>query len=267
LDRIKAERIFDLLGFFEKAHCLVACDSAPLHLAQACPKLPVVCLAQDKPTLWHGSAWQPNHICYIRYSDFPKRAVEMLDAIQEIGIPASPFVTGSKGHKLIHCFSAYELNGEFDSAKSTWEREYLTGRWIATPIELGAIGRDSKTALKDQKRYPFLKDVIRLACMRAKDEDVVVLTRDWTCFEVGLSDRLTNDNPWFCFRRFREPETFHPTCDLFAFSKQWWREHNAEVPDLILGKDRYWPAVLLAVLKRNGGKELEQAIYRKAKDD
>lgn len=266
LNEIKAEKFYDFIGLYEKSYCMIASDSAHLHLSAACPELPVLALTQDRPSLWHGSAWRKQFVFYCRYSDFPKRAIEMLSAIERIEVPGSPFIGGAKGHKLVHVFSAYELNGEFSEARETWEREYLTGRWIATPIELGAIGRDSKTVLKDQKRYPFLKDVIRLACMRARDEDVIVLTREWVQFEIGLSDRLTNDNPWYAHRRFREPETFHPACDLFAFSKQWWREHNAEVPDLILGKDRYWPAVLLSVLKRHGGKELEQAIYRKEQE-
>lgn len=50
ISEVKAERFYDLLGLYEKAHCLVATDSAPLHLACALPQLPVVALTQDRPS-------------------------------------------------------------------------------------------------------------------------------------------------------------------------------------------------------------------------
>jgi len=48
----------------------------------------------------------------------------------------------------------------------------------------------------------------------------------------------------------------HPTVDFFAFSKQWWQMHQREVPDMVLGKDIYWPRVLTELFKANGGIEL-----------
>ena len=261
LSTIKAERFYDLLGLYEIAVCLVACDSGPLHLAQACPNLPVVALKNDHPTYWFGSAWRSNHICSIRYADFPNRAIEMLDAIQQIGKPGSIVKTNVKGHKLIHTYNTVLMNGEHSAAKETWEREYLSGRWIATPIEAGASGRDACNLLADKIRFPMLRDAIKMACVRAKLDDLIVLTRDNVCFEAGLTERLTNEHPWYARRRIKDPETFHPAYDLFAFTKQWWLKNHTEVPDLVFGKDRYWDRVLVEILKRNGGQELEQAVY------
>lgn len=90
ISSLKAERIYDLLGLYEKAHCLIATDSAPLHLAQAV-NLPVCALIADTPTLWHGSAWRPNHISYVRYSAFPRDYRKMFEAIENIGKPGSRF--------------------------------------------------------------------------------------------------------------------------------------------------------------------------------
>lgn len=90
ISNLKAERIYDLLGLYEKAHCLIATDSAPLHLAQAL-HLPVCALIADTPTLWHGSAWRPNHISYVRYSNFPRDYRKMFEAIENIGKPGSRF--------------------------------------------------------------------------------------------------------------------------------------------------------------------------------
>lgn len=91
ISNLKAERIYDLLGLYEKARCLIATDSAPLHLAQAV-NLPVCALIADTPTLWHGSAWRPNHISYVRYSNFPRDYRKMFEAVENIGKPGSRFV-------------------------------------------------------------------------------------------------------------------------------------------------------------------------------
>lgn len=81
LSTIRAERFYDLLALYERADILISTDSAPLHLAQACPELPVVAFVNDKPTHWFGSPWRANHIFHCRYSEFPDRAMEMLNVI------------------------------------------------------------------------------------------------------------------------------------------------------------------------------------------
>ena len=88
ISELRAERIYDLLGLYEKAHCLILTDSAPLHLAQAV-NVPVCALIADSPTMWHGSAWRPNHISYVRYSKFPAYYKNMFDAISRIGLPGT----------------------------------------------------------------------------------------------------------------------------------------------------------------------------------
>lgn len=89
LAKIRAERFYDLLALYERADVLVATDSAPLHLAHAFPNLPVVALVNDKPSPWFGSPWRANHIFHCRYSEFPDRAVEMLNRIDTKAKPES----------------------------------------------------------------------------------------------------------------------------------------------------------------------------------
>jgi hypothetical protein len=87
LSAIKAERFFDLLALYERADVLISTDSAPLHLAQACPALPVVAFVNDKPTFWFGSPWRTNYLFHCRYSEFPDKAVEILDVIETRSMP------------------------------------------------------------------------------------------------------------------------------------------------------------------------------------
>lgn len=274
LAKFKAERIYDLLALYERVHCLVACDSAPLHLAQACPDLPVVALSNDTPSLWHGTPWRANHVCYIRYKDFGNRAVEMLDAIEEIG--GFGTMKGSaavKGRKVVHVWSQYDVTPDnLERHKAAcWEWQNVYGEaqnWIACRIDLRAIGKDSRTILKDEKPFPGLKEVVRLGCFRAKDDDVIVLTRADTQFGGPLTK--FQYVPSFARRTLREnllksecqtsadsfQDTWHPVCDLFIFTRAWWFEHEKELPDLVMGQDHHWPRVLMELIKKHGGTEL-----------
>jgi hypothetical protein len=268
----KAHRFYDFLNVLGGAHCLVTVDSAFLHLAHACPNLPVCALVNDSPKLWYGSAWRANHISHIRYSDFPLRAVEMLDAIEAIKFPASYFVRDSiSTPRLVHVWSAYELskasNDQHCKAVGTWGTSYSQNCWVACKVEVGALGRDSKThpKVKDDQRQPFVKDVIRLGCYRARLEDIIVLTRSDTQFSESLSEELlTGSLPAYCHRTYRTEngDTWHPQVDLFAFTKKWWMEHQSEMPNFFFGSDQFWTRTLLAIIKKAGGREIPFAVYR-----
>lgn len=272
LAKFQAERIYDLLALYEKAHCLVACDSAPLHLAQTLPDLPVVALANDAPSLWHGAPWRANHICYIRYKDFASRAVEMLDAIEGIGSFGTMKAVSPKGKRIVHVWSQYDVGPEnierHKVACWDWQRVYSdAGNWIACRIDLRAVGRDSKTMLKDERPFPGLKEVIRLGSFRARDEDTIVLTRADTCF--GDTDLNFPTLPCFARRTLRDAgadyPTWHPVADLFAFTKSWWLEHEKELPDLVMGQDQYWPRILMELILKHGGVELPMGTIHRAR--
>ncbi len=272
LAKFTAGRIYDLLALYERAHCLVACDSAPLHLAQACPDLPVVALANDSPSLWHGAPWRANHVCYIRYKDFANRAVEMLDAIEQIGGFGTMKGTAAvKGRKVIHVWSQYDVTPDnmerHKAACWDWQKVYSEAQnWVGCRIDIRAIGKDSRTVLKDVQPFPGLKEVVRLGCFRAKDDDVIVLTRADACFDHGSTKMISDlSAPCVARRTLRDEsgDTFHPVADLFAFTRSWWFEHEKELPDLIMGQDHFWPRVLMELIKKHGGTELPMGtIYR-----
>lgn len=269
LSEMKAERFYDLLRPMEMATALVAIDSAPLHLAYACKSLPVIALVNDRPQLWNGSVWRPNHICHIRYTDFPRRCVEMLDAIDSIGSAGNWFCKETKTPKIVHVWSAYEVtdkNRERNvTAIDTWGREVQSGHWIQTPVEVGSLGRDSRNTLKDEKRFCYLRDAMRLACLRAGDSDLICLTRSDTCFREGLTEALLKHPLSYAHRTVEDGNrrTWHPMVDLFCMPKTWWQAHQHEMPDMVLGHDIFWPRVMTEIMKRHGAVDLPFTVYRK----
>jgi hypothetical protein len=271
LSEVKAERFYDILGLYEKAYVLIAVDSAPLHLAYACPKLPVIAFVNDRPNLWNGSCWRPNHVLHIRYGDCATRITELLDVIPDIGHPGCRFNPTVKSPKIVHVWSRYELNQANKErhlkARETWKAAYHDNRWVETPIEVGAIGRDTLTSIRGEKaRYCYLKDSFRLACLRADDNDLICLTRPDTCLCVNITELLLNNPLSYSHRTVTENGqlNWHPMVDLFCMPKTWWQAHQNELPDLVLGNDIFWQRALAELLKMHGAVELPFAIYRDA---
>ena len=90
LRTVKGERVYDLLALYDRAACLVTVDTCHLHLAAACPRLPVVALISDRGALWAGTIPLPavNLIIQCRYGEWEARKYAMLWAVSElVGYP------------------------------------------------------------------------------------------------------------------------------------------------------------------------------------
>jgi len=83
LSEFKSSNIANFLGLYDKAELLVSVETAHLHLS-ASSTVPVIALATDKPSKWHGSAWQSRYLFYVRYSDFNSRKSEMFQAADSV---------------------------------------------------------------------------------------------------------------------------------------------------------------------------------------
>lgn len=265
IGKMKAHRLYDLIGLMERAKFLVATDSAVLHLARAVPSLPVLALVNDRPSLWNGSPWRPEHIWTCRYSDFPVRCPGMLDAIDRAyhgGLAYAPRAVRT-GRSLVHVFSAYE--GINEEARESWQQAYDENKetWIHTPAYFGIFGRDSRSILPFERlRFPFVKDVLRMGMSRCQSRnDSIVLTRGDTCFVESVETTLlATKTPLFSHRATKDKDgnlTNHPAVDLFAFSKEWWLSHVAEYPDFIMGRDYDWQRCLRELILRHGGVEVQ----------
>lgn len=241
LANVRAERFYDLLALYEQAHCLVATDSAPLHLARAVPSLPVMALTNDRPLLWNGSAWMPNWHWVCRYHDFPERAVGLLNAIETCR-NQSPI-------PFIRVWNNYDLS----EPPKDYSRNYL-------PVWPGACGRDTANTIKDPKRLPYLKDCLRMGLQRATDNEQVCLTRNGTAI---TSPELPKYDAMFAYRL--SEAGFAPIADLFCAKKSWWKERLAEIPDFLLGRDHYWSEGLRVMFDKYGTKDVTGLCYREAK--
>jgi hypothetical protein len=241
LGLIKAERFYDLLGLYEAAHCLVSVDTAHLHLAAAVPTLPVMALIQDRPIYWYGSAWRPSHHFHCRYRDFPRRAMELFTAIDNVSM-------SEPGNNILQVYHG-------GVHKNDAVRYF--------PIQPGSCRRDAVNCLDDKEHFPMLQDVIRMVMQVAKPNDVIHLCREDTKSELSIP-REDISTPRYAFRMNRDKDgndTFFPAVDLFAAPVDFWVKIFPSIPDVVMGADAYWPRILMEIFRANGAVEIS-GVFR-----
>jgi hypothetical protein len=80
LSKVRAARIFDLLGLYDRALCLISGDTATLHLAAA-SKVPLIALLADGGA---GSIVKGNAVSKLRYHEVRARVGEIREAIERL---------------------------------------------------------------------------------------------------------------------------------------------------------------------------------------
>jgi len=248
-----AEKIYDLVGLMEKAECIFATDSAPLHLAQAVDT-PVVALATHTPSNWHGSPMRRNHVAYTRYDAFPNELGIIKDSLENIG----------QDRKILHIFSNYPMN---EGAKKRYElaRKTWTGYKLGLPdsaLRRGNFG------------VPFIKDMLRLACMYAEEEGVIILHNSDIQFFDPTHARIIDAvrTKGSCFARrydyHGEPRVLpreydfekYSGSDLFCFTKAWWKANQNDFPDVVIGREG-WDRAMRELIQMRGGADVTGEIY------
>jgi hypothetical protein len=243
LSEIKAERFYDLLGLYEAAHCLISVDTAHLHLAAAVPALPVMALIQDRPIYWYGTAWRPQHHFHCRYRDFPRRALELFTAIENIG--------SKPNYNIIQCY--------YGGVRANNGVRYF-------PIQPGSCRRDAMNCLDDKEHFPMLRDSLKMALEAASPGQLLCLSREDTKTETNLLDMAfkVSGAPFYCWRFNKDRygvRRFFPAVDMFTAPVDFWLKLYPSIPDIVLGADSYWSRLLFELFRANGAKEVEGA-YR-----
>jgi hypothetical protein len=67
----------DLLALYDAADLIVTIDTFHAHFSMA-SKTPVIVLATDKPSRWHGTAYHPRMAAHIRYGDYEIKKSQLI---------------------------------------------------------------------------------------------------------------------------------------------------------------------------------------------
>lgn len=282
LDDIRVPRIYDLLGLYEVAHCLVTADTAPLHLAHAVPHLPVVSLVTRAPNAWHGSPWRPQHIGRFFYDELPARDAALLERIRNAR-------RADLLPRIVHAWADFRTDegpGPEDVrrmgvARDSWAQEYAFGGcWTGTrfPVNRARTSRE----IGDDRPVPYIADIIAHAARFCRSpDDVIAWTNSDVSFAPGLTghilDKCARHGAAFTHRwdlhhvKLTRPFVnegqvrrlrWYPGSDAFFFTLRWWRQNGADFPDMVMGREHNDQIFRQLIKLRSGvDSEIEHAIY------
>lgn len=260
ISNVKAERPYDLLALFERAQGLVATDSFPLHLAQACPKLNVAALLCDGPSSWHRSAWRPNHKIRCLYSEAMQRVDQIARAVTD-PINREIFFTttqGPAGDEPTKQRMARALEGR--------RAEFANGKWR----EFGFQPARDASSMRDRP-MPFARDLFAQPASVCRDQDIIVVCNA----DIGLTPGMTGhlleaidkygcafahrwDYHQALTKRIPANEAdvrrarWYAGSDFFACTKAWWIKNGPLFPDMVFGREA-WDMVMRNLMKRSCG--------------
>jgi|GEM_PF-2380786 len=270
LSNVRYHKIYDMIALFSIAHVLIAIDSAPLHLANAVPTLPVISLISDNKESWYQSAWRPNHIMRVLYSEIENKMGTIIEAARTgKAVPKREiyFVTSSaRGIEI-------ETKRRMDLALSSRLLETNNVKIKYTCFNYQDYERKSTEGM------PYVKDMIDFISGKAEDDDILMICNADVCFIPGITGKIIhaidrNDSAYFHrwdmrpgkIRKLLVSEAelkgykWYDGSDAFVFTKRWWIANREIFPDMVFGRE-YWDCIFRNVIKRSEGVEIHKAIY------
>lgn len=270
----KAARVYDLIGLFERAEALVTIDTMHLHLAAACPRLPVFAFICNGPTRWNRTDWRPQQWWRCLYAEYPDRRAQFRTAL-DTAIPSTPkihHVWTHGGTRDADCLRRMTIAHESWHLEADWARN-----WTIAEITESNLTRTMETdgnlpyihdiiATTIERRAPADTDIISFAnadigCIRGITGYVLDAVREHGC---AFAHRWDVDG-----RRLEVPIAsehdvgglrWYPGSDWFWMTPKWWREHQAEMPDMVIGRE-YWDCILRQLMKKHGAREIHKSIW------
>lgn len=231
LSKIKAHRVYDLLGILDHCKLLVTIDTVFLHLARAAT-CPVMAIVNDREP-WRASVVPPATICQFGYKNVTTGSVAQ--AVGEFLSRPTP--------RVFHAASIFGQEERHLKAYQSWKKL----------IDRGMVGvyrekYDRDASSLGDRPLPYLKDVIQPALDRMEDHDVLVWTNDDVQLLPETLDWARNHAGTYGATSMRRDKD-HIGRDLVAGTKSWWQK----LPyDLLIGAHQF-DLLLGALIRKQRG--------------
>lgn len=258
LGAVQAERIYDLLGLYERAAALVTIDTGTVHLAAA-TSLPVISLIGPKG--WGAARSRANIVARFLYNttNLSQKIGEAIKRAQPGNYSIEESIPALKEAPVRKIFHVVDMTcpGTDDRrkfAQDSWKRHYDSGAMI--PVHVTQYRRTANN-IGDRRALPYLKDVLKAAMDQAGPDDLIALTNDDNIFHPDAPQRMRYFGSVYeacSWRRceFRQRQSMtdsretwasrnvgHVGRDLFVFQKKWLTKYWDEIPDYILGASEW----------------------------
>lgn len=251
LDKIRADRLYDLLGLMDRASALLTVDTVTLWLAHA-SSVPMIQLVND--TAFGASPPRGHCLLRVPYRHALSRWPEIVRLLKRsLNKDIAPgMVMAVAGDKHLN----EETRQRQREVEPTWR---LLGARV-----LRFSGKRSSADLGDSLGLPFVRDMVQEA-MRG-GEGVIVVSNNDVSVDPGLRDSILAScrahGCWWAYRVDRPGGNPDGGIDLFAFTRSWWALHEHLMPDLLLGC-RWWDNILRRIMVWSGCPEQPRLYYHR----
>lgn len=281
LGGINADNVVDLLALYDKAAMLITIDTATLHLAPF-TNLPYIALTSDYKERWGTSTPIGNCKLRVDYSQTKAMLPVIIKTISDIiGVAHPPVIEPPKlKAAMYHCYCDFATKDPATLqrnrvAKMTWKGQ----EWQEIPVKESDTPRLWR---EDGRTFQYIRDVISFAAKKLNPDDILIYTNTDICVRSDCDDvvrnRLNQVDAAYSFRRdfFHDfdapiPDATIPSgndysgSDLYAFRVKWWRDHESEMADLILGGEAWDPCLRRLMHLTQPGKDVvfKNLIYHR----
>lgn len=182
LSKIKAHRIYDLLGIYERAVALVTTETVHTHLAWA-TNVPMFVLSANG---WRGSAFRKDFAFYLKYADWERRKLDLIAAIEKF-LNKSPLMKITTFETI--CPHGYNISSVIYEGNPVYTYRYHSGNW-KTNLMICANG----------KQLPLQVDEI---IKNYSAEDARIWTLDGKLFGIYTVAAEVQGH-WKCYQAYGE---------------------------------------------------------------
>lgn len=250
---IKAVRLVDLLGLYDRAVCLVTCDTATLHLARSHP-IPVIAFCAEG---WNGSRPVVSALFKCTYLKVWRHLSTICQLLKQCA-------EANEVHpRVIYLWQDYEVR----DPETAYREIVAFSTWYELEVDrVNFRPADYPTAkdIGDTIDAPDIKAVLDRAILN-HPKDIVVFANNDICVVPGAVEVIRAAvNRHGCFYSGRvdvEKVTLplqeipdgaeYAGADLFAFSYEWWKQWRDRFPNLYLGFEGF-DFILKALMLESG---------------
>jgi hypothetical protein len=284
-----AHRIYDFLGLFEIASCLVCIDSAFLHLAGA-TEIGVVAITN--PMAWAGTIVRRNLMAQCDYANLDLAKIHegiaaslhrgVLPVVQPDAIKKP---VESRVFNLIDKFEDTDMAEIARKHHAVKSQDDLYEKGHLIPIHVWEYPRTSDKTMGDPRKLPYLKDLLQKFLDVSGPGDICLWSNDDTILHPRIAEYVKfHCSIYGACSFFRSefvssppstdfsPEEYarqsrgrHIGRDAFAFKREWLKNNWDSIPDFILGASG-WDLCMAAIIRltfgiKTTGENLGEQIF------
>lgn len=273
LGDLRATRIYDLLGLYDRAELLITTDTATLHLAAA-SQVPTIEIRAQHSNPWLASPVKGNRcLLNLFYGEVSAKINQIHEAIDKARDLANTNPILTVAWSDWKPSDATTIRRMALASRTVYEAKQKYRNWKFMPITDESLPR---LFVDGNRKLPYVKDIIEMAFDSKSNDHWIVLINSDICIGEDFCQMVLHNiktNKAFSVRRNEFNTLMRPLedhdigrgkrsigADAFGFSKAWWQIAKHRFPDMVIAAEG-WDLAMTKLILMSGGDLYYDLIY------